>query len=171
MKRAVIAVAAVCAIAVALPWAVTAQSPSDDVALDRLERRYGLFEWGCIDYCGGYKLEVETPSDILAVDVVVTATFSYRLAPGHRGYASLGRVVSTNVEPPTTKPLRGGAWPLPSTHGRKATTTLTWFAESLPADGKSYTLILRFWPGSPSGSFVAATHKAVVVAEVWSAGH
>ena len=171
MKKALVAIAVVSAVAVVLPWAVTAQSPPEDAALDRIERRYGLFEWGCIDYCGGYEFRAETPADVPAVDIVVPATISYRLAAGHRGYATLGRVVGEGVWPPNTKPLRGGVWTLPPTGGRNATTTLTWFARDLPAAGKTYAFILEFGPGSPlSGDFVAETRKAVVVAEVWSAG-
>lgn len=171
MRKRVFAFAAVCAVAVAVPWAVTAQSPPDDVALDRIERHYRLHEWGCIDYCGGYEFRVDTPSDVAAVDVVVTATISYRLAAGHRGYATLGRVTGSGVWPPNTEPLRGGGWPLPSTRGRAATTTLTWFARNLHAAGETHVFILEFGPGSPvSGGFTAETRKAVVVAEVWSAG-
>jgi hypothetical protein len=171
MRRAVYAVALVSTIAVAVPWGVTAQTPPEDGALDRIERKYGLFEWGCIDFCGGYKFQLETSPDVAAVDVVVTATISYRLADGHSGSASLGRVTDESVMPPNTEPLWGGTWTLPSTGGRRATTTLTWFARDLPAAGKTHHFILEFQGGSPvAGDFVAETRKAVVVAEVWSAG-
>jgi hypothetical protein len=171
MRKALLALAVVITVAVAVPWAVTAQSPPEDVALDRVERSFGPHQWGCIDYCGGQEFVIDTPSDVSAVDVVVTATISYRLAARHRGFAKLGRVTSTGVWPPRTTPLRGGSWPLPSTGGRDSTVTLTWFERALPAAGKQHKFILTYGPGSPVASgFVAETRKAVVVAEVWSAG-
>ena len=171
MKRAVLAVALVSIIAVAVPWAVTAQSPPDDAALSRVERIYGVFGLGCIDnFCDGPKFQVGTPPDVTAVDVVVTATISYRLAAGHHGFAILGRVTDAPVAPPPTEPLQGGKWALPSTGGRKATTTLTWFVRNLPAEGATHHFILDFFGGPPAAEWVAETQKVVVVAEVWSAG-
>ncbi len=172
MRKTLLVIAVLVAIAVAVPWALTAQSPPEDVALDRVERKYGLLGWGCIDYCSGYTFEIRTPPDVTAVDVVVAATISYRLAAGHHGYATLGRVVPGPAPccRPRTTPLRGGAWPLASTGGRRVTTTLTWFEQALPASGRAYAFDLGFGPGSPHGGFVAETRKAVVVAEVWSAG-
>jgi hypothetical protein len=123
------------------------------------------------DCCGGYEFAVETPADVAEVDVVVTATISYRLAAGHRGFVRLGRVLDNPVFPPNTETLRGGRWTLPSTGGHKATATLTWFARDLPAAGKTHHFILEFRVGSfLAGDFVAETRKAVVIAEVWSAG-
>lgn len=149
MRRAAYAVALVSAIAVAVPWVVAAQTPPEDQALDRIERKYGLFHWGCIDnFCDGPKFAVETSPDVAAVDVVVTATISYRLAHGHQGFAILGRVTDEPVAPPNTEPLQGGAWTLPSTDGRKATTTLTWFVRNLPAEGATHQFILDFVGGS-----------------------
>jgi hypothetical protein len=171
MRRTACAVALVSILAVAVPWAVTAQTPPEDAALDRIERHYGLFEWGCIDNFGdGPKFHVETPADVTAVDIAVTATISYRLAAGHNGSAVLGRVTDDPVIPPNTEPLRGGRWALRSTGGRKATTTLTWFVRNLPAEGATHQFILDFAGGSPAGAWVARTQKVVVIAEVWSAG-
>jgi hypothetical protein len=172
MRKALLGIAVVSA-AVALPWAVTAQSPPEDVALDRIERSFGAYGWGgiCFDYCGGHEFGIETPSDVSAVDVVVTATISYRLAAGQRGSATLARVTSTDLAPPPrANRLRGGSWPLRSTGGRSATVTLTWFARALPAAGKKHKFVLEYHGGSPDEDFVAETRKAVVVAEVWSAG-
>ncbi len=172
MRKAVLVVALVSAIAVAVPWVVAAQTPPEDQALDRIERKYGQFEWGCIDnFCDGPKFQIETPADVTAVDVVVTVTISYRVAAGHHGFAILGRVTDEPVAPPNTEPLQGGKWTLPSTGGRTATTTLTWFVQNLPAEGATHHFILDFVGGSPvAGEWVAETNKAVVVAEVWSAG-
>jgi hypothetical protein len=171
MRKAVYAFAVLAAVAVVVPWSVIAQTPPEDAALDRIERHYGLFEWGCIDFCGGYEFQLETSPDVAAVDVVVTATISYRLAARHRGSATLWRVVSGNSFPPPMEPVRGGTWTLPSTGGRNATTTLTWFARNLPAEGETHHFFLTFNGGSfIRGQYVAETRKAVVVAEVWSAG-
>jgi hypothetical protein len=171
MRRAVCAVALVSILAVAVPWAVTAQTPPEDVALDRIERKYGGYEFGCIDnFCDGPKFQVKTPPDVTAVDIAVTATISYRLAAGHHGSAVLGRVTDELVAPPNTEPLRGGTWALPSTGGRKATTTLTWFVRNLPAEGATHRFILDFFGGSFTGAWVARAQKVVVIAEVWSAG-
>jgi hypothetical protein len=171
MRKAAYAAVLVSAVAVAVPWAVTAQTPPEDQALDRIEKKYGVFGWGCIDFCEGPKFQVETPPDVTAVDVVVTATISYRLGTGHHGFAILGRVTDGLVSPPNTEPLQGGKWGLPSTDGRTATTTMTWSVRNLPAEGKTHHFILDFVGGSPlAGDFVAETRKAVVVAEVWSAG-
>jgi hypothetical protein len=149
MRRAAYAVAFVSAIAVAVPWVVAAQTPPEDQALDRIERKYGQFEWGCIDFCGGYELHVETPADVAEVDVVVTATISYRLATGHRGSATIGRVVGPPISPPNTTLLRGERWTLASTGGHRSTTTLTWFARNVPAAGVTQHFILEFRGGSP----------------------
>ena len=168
MRKALLGIAVVSAVAVGLPWAVTAQSPPEDVALDRTERSFGGLEWGCIDACSGYTFEIRTPPDVTAVDVVVTATISYRLAAGQRGSATLGRVVPGNAPccRPRTTPLRGGAWPLPSTGGRRTTTTLTWFEHALPASGRRCSFDLWFDGGWPNRMFIAETRKAVVLAEV-----
>jgi hypothetical protein len=171
MKRAAYLIALVSVIAVAVPWAVTAQTPPDDTALGRIEKKYGFYEFGCIDnFCDGPKFQVETPPDVTAVDIVVTATISYRLAAGHNGSAVLGRVTDDPVFPPNTEPLRGGTWALHSTGGRTATTTLTWFVRNLPAEGATHQFILDFAGGSFSGAWVARAQKVVVIAEVWSAG-
>jgi hypothetical protein len=171
MRKAAYAIALVAIVAVAVPWAVTAQTPPEDAALDRIEHRYGAYEFGCIDnFCDGPTFRIETPPDVTAVDIVVTATISYRLAVGHNGTAVLGRVTSEMVAPPNTEPLRGGVWALPSTGGRKATTTLTWFVRNLPAEGETHAFILDFTGGSFTGAWVAEAQKVVVIAEVWSAG-
>jgi len=79
--------------------------------------------------------------------------------------------VAMLVAPPNTETLEGGRWTLRSTGGRTATTTLTWFVQNLPAEGATHQFILDFVGGSPvAGEWVAETNKAVVVAEVWSAG-
>jgi hypothetical protein len=171
MRKAAFAIALASILAVAVPWAVTAQTPPEDAALDRVERKYGAYDFGCIDnFCDGPTFQVQTPLDVTAVDIVVTVTLSYRLAAGHNGSAVLGRVTDEQVSPPNTEPLRGGTWALPSTGGRKATTTLTWFVRNLPAEGATHQFILDFAGGSPSGAWVAGTQKVVVIAEVWSSG-
>ena len=92
MRKAAFAIALASILAVAVPWAVTAQTPPEDAALDRVERKYGAYDFGCIDnFCDGPTFQVQTPLDVTAVDIVVTVTLSYRLAAGHNGSAVLGR--------------------------------------------------------------------------------
>jgi hypothetical protein len=172
MKRRIVLVLVVAAAAAAVPFAVTAQGPPDDAALSRVERTSGLREWNCIDFCGGYLLIVATPANEAEVDIVVTATLAYRLDPGLKAWARLGWATGPQtVFPEPTTALRPGLWPLRSTGGRADTSTLTWIARRLPAEGREYRLRLEFrTDAAPIPGVTAYSKKAALVAEVWSAG-
>jgi hypothetical protein len=81
-----------------------------------------------------------------------------------------GRPISAFFPEPTTA-LRPGLWPLRSTGGRADTSTLTWIARRLPAEGREYRLRLEFrTDAAPIPGVTAYSKKAALVAEVWSAG-
>jgi hypothetical protein len=172
VKRRIALVLVLAAAAAAVPFAVTAQGPPDDVALSRVERTFGLREWNCIDQCDGYLLVLATPADETEIDLVVTATIAYRLDAGLRAWARLGRATGPQVVfPEPTTALAPGRWPLRATRGRADTTTLTWVARGLPAEGREYRLRLEFsTDGLPVPGVTAYSRKAALVAEIWSAG-
>jgi hypothetical protein len=176
--RSIAGSALLLAVALAVPLAVNAQDTPDGVALSRVEKSFGLREWNCIDPCGGYSLRVSTPADVEKVDLVVTATFVYRIEGGFRAKARLGWATGTPPAPvpccgdePSTA-LKPGRYPLQSTAGKAATRTMSWIATNLPASGTEYRLYLNFETNAPpiEGN-IAKSSKAVLVAEVWSAGH
>jgi hypothetical protein len=173
-KRTIGAVVLLLALAAAVPLALPAQAPPDEAAVSRVEHAYRALSWSCIDFCGDYLLRADTPSDVAEVNVVVTATVTYRLPSGVRAWATLGWAEDgpEHVFPEPTTRLRPGSYLLRSSGGRWQTTTLTWFTRGLPAGGTAYRFHLRFakdakysYPPPRAGS-----QKAVMVAELWSAG-
>lgn len=175
--RRIAGTALLLAVALAVPLAVSAQDPPDGVALSRVEKSFGVREWICVDACEGYSLRLSTPADVEKVDLVISATFVYRLDGGFRAKARLGWATGT---PPAPVPccgselstaLKPGRYPLQPTAGKAETRTMSWIATNLPAGGTEYRLYLDFDTNAPySPETIAQSSKAVVVAEVWSAG-
>ena len=175
--RSIAGTALLLALALAVPLAVNAQDPPDGVALSRVEKSFGLRQWNCLDPCPGYSVRVSTPADVEKVDLVVAATFVYRLDEGFRAKARLGWATGTPPAPvpccgdePSTA-LEPGRYPLQPTAGKAETRTMSWIARDLPASGTEYRLYLNFETNAPPIPGVAAkSSKAALVAEVWSAG-
>ena len=135
-KRTIGAVVLLLALAAAVPLALPAQAPPDEVAVSRVEHAYHARGWICIDFCGDYVLRADTPSDV------------------------------------ATTRLRPGSYLLRSSGGRWQTTTLTWFTRGLPAAGTAYRFHLGFTVDAKYSypPLRAGSQKAVMVAELWSAG-
>ena|SRR5918996_1703323 len=91
---------------------------------------------------------------------------------GLRAWARLGWATGPQmVSPEPTTALAPGRWPLHATRGRADTTTLTWIARGLPAEGREYRLRLEFSTDAlPIPGVTAYSRKAALVAEIWSAG-
>jgi hypothetical protein len=172
-KRTIGAVVLLLALAAAVPLALPAQAPPDEAAVSRVEHAYRALGWICSDPCADYVLRADTPSDVAEVNVVVTATVTYRLPSGVRAWATLGWAGGPEiVHPEPTTRLRPGSYLLRSSGGRWQTTTLTWFTRGLPAAGTAYRFHLGFTVDAKYSypPLRAGSQKAVMVAELWSAG-
>jgi hypothetical protein len=150
--------------------------------VSRIERTFAGRVWDCPSSilsqhrCPSYSMSHTTPTDVPTVDVVVTATITYRLGEGESVRATFGYATGpipslpccSGLEP--TTPFRPGDYPLATTRGRANTTTLTWIARNLPAAGETYRLYFQLVPPG-SGARRIVTRKATIVVEAWSAGN
>jgi hypothetical protein len=171
-------------LAVAVPIVVLAGGETNpgSSGVSRIERTFAGRVWNCPSSslseheCPRYFMSLTTPADVPTVDVVVTATITYRLGEGESVRAIFGYATGplpplpccSGLEP--TTPFRPGDYPLATTRGRANTTTLSWIARGLPAAGATYRLYFQLVPPG-SGARRIVTRKAAFVVETWSVGN
>jgi hypothetical protein len=132
-----------------------------------------------LDACGGgegLSLGVPTPTRYAKVDIVVTASFTYRTSRGDAAVAELEDVPF--IVPPCPAGGCGrilvapGAYKLASPSGYATSTTLTWIKKAAPASG--LPSIFRFSVAARDGNddqrASVTARRVTVVAEVWTSG-
>jgi hypothetical protein len=124
-------------------------------------------------------LGMTTPEDVPTVDVVVTATVTFRVSSGDSALARTG--YRDTAEPwlpiPCCDPFGqyhtlAPPYPLAEAGKRATSTTISWAKQALPANGAEYSFAfsLKGLDTGRDGYFTVIGRNVTVVVEMWSTG-